>query len=229
MKAIGLIGGMSWESSLEYYRIINETTRDRLGGLHSARVLMYSLDFAEIEPLQSTGRWDEAAMRLVLAARTLESGGADFIVLCTNTMHRVAEEVQSQVSIPLLHIADTTAERVKRAGIGCVGLLGTRYTMEEGFYRGRLARRHGLDVRVPGEEERRIVHDVIYEELCLGKVLPRSRDRYRQIIDRLVSAGAGGIILGCTEIGLLVREDDIAVPVFDTARIHAVAAAEAAL
>ncbi len=229
MKTIGLIGGMSWESSLAYYRIINETTRDRLGALHSAQVLLYSFDFAEIEPLQAAGRWDEAAERLISAAQALERGGADLFLLCTNTMHRVADEIQRRVSIPLLHIADSTADKVVKAGIGSVGLLGTRYTMEEGFYRDRLSQGHGLEVLVPGPEDRRLVHEVIYQELCLGKVLETSRDHYRRILRELVGSGAQGIILGCTEIGLLVGEDDASVPVFDTARIHAQAAAEAAL
>ncbi len=229
MKTIGLIGGMSWESSLAYYRIINETTRDRLGALHSAQVLLYSFDFAEIEPLQAAGRWDEAAERLISAAQALERGGADLFLLCTNTMHRVADEIQRRVAIPLLHIADSTADKVVKAEIGSVGLLGTRYTMEESFYRDRLSQGHGLEVLVPGPEDRRLVHEVIYGELCLGKVLETSRDHYRRILRELVGSGAQGIILGCTEIGLLVGEGDVSVPVFDTARIHAQAAAEAAL
>ena len=229
MKTIGLIGGMSWESSLAYYRIINETTRDRLGALHSAQVLLYSFDFAEIEPLQAAGRWDEAAERLISAAQALERGGADLFLLCTNTMHRVADEIQRRVAIPLLHIADSTADKVVKAEIESVGLLGTRYTMEESFYRDRLSQGHGLKVLVPGPEDRRLVHEVIYGELCLGKVLETSRDHYRRILRELVGSGAQGIILGCTEIGLLVGEGDASVPVFDTARIHAQAAAEAAL
>jgi len=229
MKTIGLIGGMSWESSLAYYRIINEATRGRLGDLHSAQVLLYSFDFAEIEPMQVAGRWDLAAARLVSAAQALERGGADFFLLCTNTMHRVADEVQRRVSIPLLHIADPTAEEIDKAGIRSVGLLGTRYTMEEPFYRDRLSRRRELEVLVPEEGDRQVIHDVIYGELCRGQIREASRDGYRRIIERLVSAGAGGIVLGCTEIGLLVREEDASVPLFDTARIHAVAAAEAAL
>ena len=229
MKTIGLIGGMSWESSLAYYRIINETTRDRLGALHSAQVLLYSFDFAEIEPLQAAGRWDEAAERLISAAQALERGGADLFLLCTNTMHRVADEIQRRVAIPLLHIVDSTADQVVKAEIGSVGLLGTRYTMEESFYRDRLSQGHGLEVLVPGPEDRRLVHEVIYGELCLGKVLETSRDHYRRILRELVGSGAQGIILGCTEIGLLVGEGDASVPVFDTARIHAQAAAEAAL
>ncbi len=229
MKTIGLIGGMSWESSLAYYRVINETTRDRLGALHSAQVLLYSFDFAEIEPLQAAGRWDEAAERLITAAQVLERGGADLFLLCTNTMHRVADEIQHRVAIPLLHIADSTADKVVKAEIGSVGLLGTRYTMEESFYRDRLSQGHGLEVLVPGPEDRKLVHEVIYQELCLGKVLETSRDHYRRILRELVGSGAQGIILGCTEIGLLVGEGDVSVPVFDTARIHAQAAAEAAL
>jgi aspartate racemase len=229
MKTIGLVGGMSWESSVEYYRIINETVRDRLGGLHSALSVMVSVDFAPIEVFQAEGRWDEAAAAMVDAARQVEAGGAGFVVLCTNTMHKVADDMQRHIGIPLLHIADATAERVKARNIGCVGLLGTRFTMEEAFYKGRLIERHGLEVIVPEEQAREIVHRIIYDELCLGEVSPASRAQYARIIAGLVQAGAQGVILGCTEIGLLVKEQDSPVPLFDTTAIHAVAAVEYAL
>lgn len=228
-KVIGLIGGMSWESSAEYYRIINEKVRDRLGNLHSARCLMWSFDFAEIEALQHAGRWDKATELLVDAARRLERGGADFMLICTNTMHRMADDVQAAVSIPLLHIADPTAERIKQGGFKRIGLLGTAFTMEQDFYKGRLAARHGLDVIVPGEEDRRTVHRVIYDELVQGRVEANSRAAYRDIIARLIESGAEAIILGCTEIMLLVRPEDSAVPLFDTTAIHADAAVERAL
>jgi aspartate racemase len=228
-KVIGLIGGMSWESSAEYYRIINEKVRDRLGNLHSARCLMWSFDFAEIEALQHAGRWDKATNLLVEAAQRLERGGADFMLICTNTMHRMADDVQAAVSIPLLHIADPTAERIKAAGLKRIGLLGTAFTMEQDFYKGRLTARHGLDVIVPDEEDRRTVHRVIYDELVQGRVEEKSRAAYREIIARLVERGAEAIILGCTEIMLLVRPDDSAVPLFDTTAIHADAAVERAL
>ncbi|MGZ5928192.1 MAG: aspartate/glutamate racemase family protein [Rhizomicrobium sp.] len=228
-KVIGLIGGMSWESSAEYYRIINEKVRDRLGNLHSARCLMWSFDFAEIEALQHAGRWDKATELLVDAARRLERGGADFMLICTNTMHRMADDVQAAVSIPLLHIADPTAERIKQAGFKRIGLLGTAFTMEQDFYKGRLTARHGLDVIVPGEEDRRTVHRVIYDELVQGRVEANSRAAYRDIIARLIARGAEAIILGCTEIMLLVRPEDSAVPLFDTTAIHADAAVERAL
>lgn len=224
MKIIGLIGGMSWESSAEYYRIVNERVRDRLGGLHSARCLMWSFDFAEIEALQHAGRWDEATALLVEAARRLERGGADFLVLCTNTMHRMADELQAAVGIPLLHIADPTALRIKAAGLRRVGLLGTAFTMEQAFYKGRLVARHGLEVLVPDAADRALVHHVIYDELVQGVVDPGSRAAYRDIIARLVAGGAEAVILGCTEIMLLVRPEDSAVPLFDTTTIHAEAA-----
>jgi aspartate racemase len=228
-RVIGLIGGLSWESSAEYYRIINERMRDRLGGLHSARCLMWSFDFAQVEELQHAGRWDDATALMVEAARRLERGGADFVVICTNTMHRMADDVQAAVPIPLLHIADPTAERIKEAGLTRIGLLGTAFTMEQDFYKGRLTARHGLDVLVPDEADRRTVHRVIYDELVQGKVEEKSRDAYRQIIARLVARGAEAIILGCTEIMLLVRPEDSAVPLFDTTAIHADAAVERAL
>ena len=229
MKTIGLIGGMSWESSIEYYRIVNEAVRTKLGGLHSAKSLMYSVDFAEIEILQHEGRWPEAAQVLIGAAKGLERGGADFIVLCTGTMHKVADDIQAHIQIPMLHIADATAQRVRDSGIRKIGLLGTRFTMEEEFYIGRLVQKHGLDVIVPNAHERGIVHRVIYDELVLGMMREPSKGRYIDIIERMVKEGAEGVILGCTEIGLLVHEQDCSVPLFDTTKIHAMAAVEYAL
>ncbi len=229
MQTIGLIGGMSWESSIEYYRIINETVRERLGGLHSAQSLMYSVDFATIELLQHEGRWDEAAAILADAAQRLEAGGADMLVLCTNTMHKLADAITTHSGLPLLHIADATAERIRAAGFQRVGLLGTQFTMEERFYRGRLEERHGLTVIVPEAPERAMIHRVIYDELCQGLIRPESRAAYRDVMQQLVARGAECIILGCTEITLLVQGNDSAVPLFDTTRIHAVAAVELAL
>jgi aspartate racemase len=229
MKMIGLIGGMSWESSAEYYRIINEGVRDRLGPTASARCLLWSFDFAEIEAMQHEGDWQGLTARMIDAARRLEAGGADILLICTNTMHRMADEVQASVGIPLLHIADPTAARVKAAGFKRVGLLGTAFTMEQAFYKGRLADRHGLDVIVPSDEDRAAVHRIIYEELVAGTILPASRDAYRGIIARLVENGAEAVILGCTEIMLLVRPDDSQVPIFDTTALHAAAAVEVAL
>jgi aspartate racemase len=229
MKTIGLIGGMSWESSIEYYRYINEAVKEKLGGLHSAKSMMYSVDFAEIEILQHQGRWAEAASMLVRAARYLENGGADFIVLCTNTMHKVADDIQASVNIPFLHIADTTAQLVKAAGIQTIGLLGTRFTMEEDFYKGRLSAKYGLHVIVPSAEERERVHRIIYDELVVGRINPDSKAQYIDTIEHLIGQGAEGIILGCTEIGLLVHQEDSHVPLFDTTRIHAEAAVGYAL
>ena len=229
MKTIGLIGGMSWESTVPYYRIVNETVKERLGGLHSAKVVLHSVDFHEIEALQHAGDWDAAGAAMAAAARSVHAGGADFLVLCTNTMHKVAEAMERAVPIPLLHIADPTAAAVLDRGIRRVGLLGTRFTMEETFYRGRLEGRHGLEVVVPEPEDRATVHRVIYQELCLGRVLEASRAEYRRIIRRLAAAGAEGIILGCTEIGLLVNPADEDLPLFDTTCLHARAAAERAM
>lgn len=228
-KVIGLIGGMSWESSAEYYRIINESVRARLGGLHSARCLMWSFDFGEIEALQHAGRWDDATAEMVAAASRLERGGADFVVICTNTMHRMADHVEAAIGLPLLHIADPTAARIVAAGHRRVGLLGTAFTMEQDFYKGRLVERHGLEVLVPGENDRALVHRVIYDELVQGRVEAASRQTYREVIARLVERGAEAIILGCTEIMLLVGPDDSTVPLFDTTTIHAEAAVELAL
>jgi aspartate racemase len=229
MKTIGLIGGMSWESSIEYYRIINQSVREKLGGVHSAKCVMVSVDFAEIEPLQHQGKWEETGEILIKAAKSLEKSGADFIVLCTNTMHKVAGEIQAHVQLPLLHIADATAQRVIDSGIRKVVLLGTRFTMEEDFYKGRLVQKYDLDVLIPNPEEREIIHNVIYNELVVGRIQPQSKEQYLKIIARMVGEGAQGIILGCTEIGLLVKQSDCAVPVFDTTKIHAEAAVAFAL
>jgi aspartate racemase len=228
MRVLGLLGGMSWESTVPYYQRINEAVRERLGGLHSARIVLYSIDFAEIEELQHADRWDEAAAVLAAAAQALERAGAESVVICTNTMHLVVEQVMSGLRIPLLHIADATAAVVKTASIRRVGLLGTRFTMEKDFYRGRLEA-NGLEVLVPHSEERAEVHRVIYDELCLGRIEESSRASYRRIIANLVERGAEGIIFGCTEIGLLVDASDSSVPVFDTTAIHAHAAAEWAM
>jgi len=229
MKTIGLIGGMSWESSLEYYRIINEAVKARLGGLHSARCLMYSVEFAEVEEMQRQGRWAESADLLSQVARSLEAAGADCIVICTNTMHKVASEVQAAVRIPLLHIADATGLQIQQCGLQAVGLLGTRFTMEETFYKDRLVERFGLQVLVPPLAEREVLHRVIYEELCLGTIVPSSKQWFKDIIEGLVQVGAQGIILGCTEIGLLIHEEDSRVPLFDTTQLHALAAVDFAL
>lgn len=229
MRTIGLIGGMSWESTAEYYRIINERIKERLGGLHSARIVLYSVDFAEVEALQETGNWEQATTLMVEAGLRVRAAGADFIVICTNTMHRMADDIERQTSLPVLHIADATARTVVAAGIHAVGLLGTRYTMEQDFYRGRLETDHGLRVLVPEEDDRSFVHEVIYGELCLGITRDDSRHRYRDIIDRLVRRGAEAVILGCTEIGLLIGPADTGTRLFDTTRIHAVDAADFAL
>jgi aspartate racemase len=226
---IGLIGGMSWESSAEYYRTINREMNRRLGGVHSAQCLMYSLDFEEIKRLQHEGDWDRLATEMKAAAVRLERGGADFIVLCTNTMHRLADAISASVSIPLLHIADPTAGRIKAAGLERIGLLGTAFTMEQDFYKGRLHEHHGLEVIVPDEDDRRIVHEIIYKELVLGQIRPESRQAYRAIIACLIERGAQAVILGCTEIMMLVSDEDSAVPLFDTTTIHALAAVDWAL
>jgi aspartate racemase len=229
MKTIGLIGGMSWESTLSYYRLINEAVKARLGGFHSAKIILYSVDFHDIELLQQTQQWDAAGVLLADAARALAAAGADFLLICTNTMHKVAAAVESAVSIPLLHIADATAEEIKRAGLTSVGLLGTRFTMEQAFYRDRLQQLHGLNVLIPSEPDREIVHRVIYEELCLGRITATAQANYRRIIADLVAQGAQAVILGCTEIALLVTQQDAAVPLFDTTRIHAQRAVAQAL
>jgi aspartate racemase len=229
MKTIGLLGGMTWESTLEYYRIINEHVNQRLGGVHSAKCLMLSVDFAEIEELQTSGRWEEATRAMVKAAQTLEHGGADFIVICTNTMHKMADAVSAGVRVPLLHIADAAAEAIRQQGLTKIGLLGTRFTMEEDFYKRRLTEKFDLEVIVPEKDDRAVINRVIYEELGIGRFLPESKAEYLRIINELANCGAQGIILGCTEIGLLVKQADCAVPLFDTTIIHAEAAVDYAL
>ena len=229
MKTIGLIGGMSWESSLEYYRILNEMVKERLGGLHSAKCVLVSVDFAEIEPLQHQERWTEQAQMMVAAAQNVERAGADFVLLCTNTMHKLAEDIQAAIHIPFLHIADATARKIKGMGIRKVGLLGTRFTMEQDFYRLRLEEKHHLSVLIPGEQQREVVHRIIYQELCLGVIKEESRLQYTRVIQELVHSGAQGIILGCTEIELLVKPEDSPVQIFPTTRIHAEAAVDYAL
>lgn len=229
MKTIGLIGGLSWESSILYYRLINEEVKARLGGLHSAKSLMFSFDFEEVERLQHQDRWEDATQLMIEAARNCEKGGADFLLICSNTMHKMAAEVQENISIPLLHIADATAEQIITQGFKKVGLLATGFTMEQDFYKGRLTAKYGLEVLVPEAEERQIVHKIIYEELCQGIIKEDSREYYRMAIQNLVKAGAEAIILGCTEITLLVGQEDSAVPVFDTTAIHALAAVKYAL
>jgi aspartate racemase len=229
LKTIGLLGGMSWESTLDYYRQINEGIKTRLGGLHSARLVLYSVDFAPIEDSMRRGDWDGAGAHLAEAARRVEAGGADFLLICTNTLHRVADAVAAAVSIPLLHIADAAAEALVEDGKKKAGLLGTAFTMEQDFYRGRLTDKHGLQVIIPGQPDRELIHQVIYGELCLGVIKPESRLRFAGIIAKLVAAGAQGVILGCTEIESLVRQEDSPEPVFPTTRIHAEAAVEWAL
>ena len=228
MKTIGLIGGMSWESTVPYYQTVNEVVKERLGGLHSAKVLLYSVDFAEIEACQASGDWARSAEILGEAAKALEGAGADFLVICTNTMHKVAPEIAARVSIPILHIADATADALEAAGIRRVALLGTRYTMTQDFYKQRLLDR-GFEVLVPGGKDIEMVNRVIYEELCLGVIRDESRAAYQAVIQKLQAAGAEGVILGCTEIGLLIHPEDSPIPVFDTTAIHARAAAERAL
>lgn len=229
MKTIGLIGGMSWESSLLYYQIINQRVNEKLGGHHSAKCYLYSVDFDEIKHLQYQGKWDEATYIMIDAARKLESGGADCIVICTNTMHKMAKEVEESVAIPLLHIADATAGEMVKDGVKKVALLGTAFTMEQDFYKGRLTDKFGLDVIIPSEADRVIIHDIIYQELCLGIVKDESRQSYLRIINELSQQGAEGVILGCTEITMLVSQELCAVPLYDTTRLHAEAAVDFAL
>ena len=221
MKTVGLIGGMSWESTATYYRLINQGIRHRCGGLHSAKMLLYSVDFAEIEALQSSGRWHEAGITLAEAARKLERGGAELLLICTNTMHKVADQVAGSVSIPLLHIAEATGARIVVDGVETVGLLGTRFTMEEDFYRNVLENSYGLRVAVPSQEDRRLVDEVIFNELCRGVTSAHSKQEYMRIADSLVAQGCGAIILGCTEIALLLKPEDINLQVYDTTEIHA--------
>jgi aspartate racemase len=229
MKTIGIIGGMSWESSLEYYRIINQLVQQRLGKPHSAKIVMLSVDFAEIELLQRQDRWDEATQAMIDAARQVQAGGADFLLIATNTMHKMAPEVQAAIDIPLLHIADAAAEAIKARGLQTVGLLGTRFTMEGAFYKDRLEQMHGLRVLIPSAPERELVHRVIYDELVVGVINPASRRAYQEVIANLTASGAQGVILGCTEIGLLIKPEDTPAPLFDTTQIHAEAAVAAAL
>ncbi|WP_432356034.1 aspartate/glutamate racemase family protein [Sporosarcina sp. A2] len=228
MKIIGLIGGMSWESSAKYYRIINEEVKKRLGGLHSAKCLLYSVDFEEIERFQTKGEWDNAGEKLGDAASSLEKAGAEFILICTNTMHKVVDIIQSKINIPILHIADATAEQINKQEITNIGLLGTRYTMEQEFYKSRIESK-GINVIVPNTEERESVNKIIFDELCLGKIHQESRDYYKSAIQNLIISGAQGIILGCTEIGLLIKPGDSEVPLFDTTYIHALEAVNLSL
>jgi len=228
MKTLGLIGGMSWESTALYYRLINQTVKQRLGGLHSAKLVLYSVDFHDIEALQRSGQWDEAGRMLARAARGLVAAGADALVLCTNTMHKVAGAIEREVAVPLLHVADPTAAAIKARGLSRVGLLGTGFTMEQDFYRERL-RQRGVEPVVPGPDDRQIVHRVIYDELCLGTVREESRAQFRRIIRGLQRQGAEAVILGCTEIGMLVGENDADLPLFDTTHLHATTAAEWAI
>jgi aspartate racemase len=229
MKTIGLIGGMSWESTLEYYRILNETAKEKLGGFHSAKCILYSVDFAEVEKLQHEGKWDEATRAMIDAAQRVEKAGADFLLICTNTMHKMAEEVQESIRIPLLHIVDALAHEIKAKSLKKVGLLGTKFTMEEEFYKGRLSKKHEIEVIIPDEEERDAIHRILYSELCMGEIKKLSKDKFKEIISNLVAKGAEGIVLGCTEIPLIVKQEDYDIPLFDTTTIHANAAVEYSL
>ncbi|MED3985787.1 aspartate/glutamate racemase family protein [Peribacillus simplex] len=228
MKTIGLIGGMSWESSLAYYRLINEEVKTKLGGLHSAKCILYSVDFEEIERYQAEGDWESSGKLLGDVALSLEKAGAEMIVICTNTMHKVIGYIEEKVSLPILHIADSTAKQIQKSKISTVGLLGTKYTMEQDFYKTRIES-NGIKVLIPNDEDRKVINKVIYEELCLGEIQQSSRDYYQKVIKGLVDDGAEGIILGCTEIGLLVKPEDSEVPLFDTAVIHAIEAVNMAL
>ena len=229
LKTIGLIGGMSWESTVSYYQLINEGIKNQLGGFHSAKICLYSVDFAEIEKLQHSGEWQRTADILIAAGRSVEYAGADCLLICTNTMHKVADQVAGAVSIPLLHIADSTAGKLAQDKVSRVGLLGTRFTMEQDFYKGRLQEKYGIDVLVPDDSERQLVHDVIYDELCMGKILPESRNAYLQVVQGLKQRGAQGVILGCTEIALLIQQTHTRVPLYNTTEIHAQSAVEFAL
>lgn len=228
MKTIGLIGGMSWESSAEYYRIINQEVKRLLGDFHSAKCLLYSVDFAENQRYQAQGQWEKAGESLSTVAQSLEKGGADFIVICTNTMHKVVHQIEGKINIPVLHIADATTTQIHKDGIKRIGLLGTKYTMEQDFYKTRL-KENGLEVLVPNETDRAIINSVIYDELCQGTIDPSSKEEFKRIIQKLIDNGAEGIILGCTEIGLLIKPEDVDVPTYDTARIHAIEAVNKAL
>lgn len=229
MKTIGMLGGMSWESTSSYYREINQGVKSVLGGLHSAKICLYSVDFNEIEQLQHAGKWEETALILTAAAKSVEAGGADFLLICTNTMHKVADKIQTNITIPILHIADATAEKLLADGITKVGLLGTRFTMEQDFYKQRLVDKFGINVIVPSEEEQTIVHNVIYNELCLGVINDNSKRQYLEIINHLYAQGAEAVILGCTEIALLINQADTDIPLYDTTKIHAYGAVKFAL
>jgi aspartate racemase len=229
MKTIGLLGGMSWESTVGYYREINEGVKKALGGLHSAKIAMYSVDFEPIEKLQHEGDWEATATILAEAAQNIQSAGADFLLICTNTMHKVAPQIEKSIEIPLLHIADATAQALVQEGIKTVGLLGTAFTMEQDFYKGRLSEKYGLNVQIPDEEDRKFVHETIYRELCLGEMRANARTEFLRIIDALANQGAEGVILGCTEIGMLVNQRDTNVRLFDTTAIHAAKAVEYAI
>jgi aspartate racemase len=229
MKTIGIIGGMSWESTAEYYRIMNEAVKEKLGGLHSVQCILHSVDFDEIADLQHRGEWEELTVRMIGLARGLEDAGADCIVIATNTMHKMAEEVQGALRIPLIHIADATGEKIIGQGLRRPGLLGTKFTMEEDFYKGRLQEKYGLQVIVPPDADRTEVDEIIYHELCVGVIKPESRERFQEVIEGLVSRGADGVILGCTEIPLLISQKDVEVPLFDTTMIHSRAAVEWAI
>ncbi len=229
MKTIGLIGGMSWESSSEYYKIINETIKEKLGGLHSAKCILYSVDFEDTANLQHQGKWEELTKLMIDFAQKLERAGADLIVICTNTMHKMAEEIQNNINIPLLHIADVTAEKIIEKGLSKLGLLGTEFTMEEDFYKKRLKERYSLDVIIPSDSDRKIIDNIIYNELCLGVKKESSKEKFKEVIKKLISDGADGLILGCTEIPLLISQKDVEAPLFDTTTIHSKAAVEFAL
>jgi aspartate racemase len=229
MKTIGMIGGMSWESSLEYYRIVNQSVKAKLGGFHSAKCVLYSVDFEEVERLQHRDEWESLTRLMIFTAQKVKKAGADFIIICTNTMHMMADEVQASVQIPLLHIVDVTAEAIKAKKQNRVGLLGTRFTMEHDFYKGRLRDKYGFEVLIPGKEERQIIHDILYSELCLGEVKELSKNKFKDIIQNLVDRGAQGVILGCTEIPLIVAQKDYAIPLYDTTALHAQAAVEYAI
>lgn len=229
MKTIGMIGGMSWESSLEYYRIMNQTVKEKLGGFHSAQCILYSVDFDDVEELQHQGDWESLTRLMIEAAQRVKKAGAGFLVICTNTMHKMADEVQRAIQIPLLHIADVAAGAVKANGQSRVGLLGTKFTMEQDFYKGRLKEIHGIDVLIPEDKERQVIHDILYNELCLGEIKELSREKFQSIIQNLVKRGAQGVILGCTEIPLIVRQEDYEIPLYDTTALHAKAAVDFAL
>ncbi len=229
MKTIGMIGGMSWESSLEYYRIMNQAVKEKLGGFHSAPCILYSVDFDDVEKLQHQGDWESLTRLMIEAAQRVKKAGADFLVICTNTMHKMADEVQRAIQIPLLHIADVTAGAVKANGQSRVGLLGTKFTMEQDFYKGRLQEIHGIDVLIPEDKERQVIHDILYNELCLGEIKELSKGKFQSIIQNLVKRGAQGVILGCTEIPLIVRQEDYEIPLYDTTALHSRAAVDFAL